>query len=91
MNNTLNLAIKKTAREFSVDPKLIENIYKSYWLFIKKRISNLSLEDMNQETFDSTTSNFNLPFIGKLYVNYDKIEKYRRQLKYFKNVRTKND
>ena len=91
MNNTLNLAIRKTARELSVDQKLVELVYKSYWYFIKEHISSLSLKDISQEEFDSTVTNFNLPYIGKLYVDYEKIEKYRRQLKFYEDVKAKRN
>ena len=89
MNNTLNLVIKKTARKLNVDPNLVENVYKSYWSFIKERVSEQPLRDMSQEEFDSSESNFNLPYIGKLYTSYDKIEKYRRRLKFYKDVKDK--
>lgn len=46
---------------------------------------------MTEEEFRKATTNFNIPYIGKLYVSYDKIEKYKRQLKNYQNVRTKKD
>lgn len=89
MNNTLNLAIRKVARKLSVDSELVESVYKSYWLFIKEHASSLPLREMGQEEFDSTVSNFNIPFIGKLYVDYNSIEKYKRQIKYNKDAKAK--
>ncbi len=91
MNNTLNLALRKTARRLSVDPKLVESVYKSYWLFIKTHIASLPLREMDKEEFDSTVANFNLPYIGKLYASYDKVEKYKRQLKFYQDVKAKEN
>jgi hypothetical protein len=88
MNNTLNLAIKKVARNLSVDQKLVEQVYKSYWFFIKEHISSLPLRDLSQEEYDSTVSNINLPFIGKLYVDYNKLAKYHEERKLYRDVKT---
>ena len=77
MNNTLNLAIRKVSRKLSVDQKLVEQVYKSYWMFIKEHISSLPLRELSQEEYDSTVSNVNLPYLGKLYVDYNKLRKVK--------------
>lgn len=77
MNNTLNLALRKVARNLSVDQKLVEQVYKSYWCFIKEHITNLPLRELSQDEYDSTVSNVNLPYLGKLYVDYNKLRKYQ--------------
>ena len=87
MNNTLNLAIKKVARNLSVDQKIVESVYKSYWLFIKEHISSLPLRELSREEYDSTVSNINLPFLGKLYVDYNKLEKYHKERKLYRDVK----
>lgn len=46
---------------------------------------------MSQEEFDSAVSNFNLPYIGKLYVDYERIERYKRQLNYYQDAKTKEN
>ena len=89
MNSTLNLAIQKVARKLSVDQKLVEAVYKSYWKFIKNQISSVSLKEISEEEFNSLDINFNLPYLGKLYVKYEKIERYRRRLKYLEDVKAK--
>lgn len=91
MNNTLNLALRKVARNLSVDQKLVEQVYKSYWCFIKEHISSLPLRDLSQEEYDSTISNINLPFLGKLYVNYGKLAKYQEQRKLYKDVKAEEN
>ena len=90
MNNTLNLAIRKVSRKLSVDQKLVEQVYKSYWMFIKEHISSLPLRELSQEEYDSTVSNVNLPYLGKLYVDYNKLGKYKeRREKLYKDVEVK--
>lgn len=85
-NSVLNLALKQASRKLSVDQKLVELVYRSYWKFIKERISNLNLREMTKEEFDSTDTNFNIPFIGKLYVEYYRIEKYQNHKKKLENA-----
>lgn len=91
MNNTLNLAIKKVARNLSVDQKIVESVYKSYWFFIKEHISSLPLRELSKEEYDSTVSNINLPFLGKLYVDYNKLEKYHKKRKLYRDVKSKEN
>lgn len=91
MNSTLNLALRQTARYFSVSPKLVEDIYKSYWKFIKETVSSKSLKEISDEEFDSSNLNINLPYLGKLYADKEKLNKYRRQLKYYQDVKIKEN
>lgn len=92
MNVVLNSAIKKIARKYSVSPELVLLVYKSYWNFIKTTISSLPLEEMTEADFEKTPTNFNIPYIGKLYTSHKKIIKHKNQLNYYrKNVRDKKD
>ena len=81
-NNALNSALRQAARRLSVDPKLVEGVYRSYWRFIREHVDGMRMKEMTQEEFDAATTNFNLPFIGKLYADKEKINKYNRQLKF---------
>ena len=92
MNNALNSAIHRVAYRLSVDPKLVESVYKSYWRFIKEQVASFDLKEMDMGEFNSVDTNFNLPYIGKLYVGTEKMEKYKRRKENFKkNVRTKEN
>lgn len=91
MNSTLNLALRQTARYFSISSKLVEEIYRSYWKFIKETVSSKSLKEISDEEFDSSNLNINLPYLGKLYADKEKLNKYRRQLNYYRNVKIKED
>ena len=46
---------------------------------------------MSLEELKSIDTNFNIPFIGKLYVDYETIQKYNRQLKFYQNVKCKKN
>jgi hypothetical protein len=86
------LALKQAARELSVPQELVEQIYKSYWRFIKETISNLPLKCATDEERKSLTTNFNIPYIGKLYVDDNRINSYKqRLLKYQEYVRSKEN
>lgn len=85
MNNSVNQAVKQVARKLSVDQKLVEQVYRSYWRFIKEHISSLNLRNIDKEEFDSIVTNFNIPYIGKLYVGYGRVEKYKKQFKKKRN------
>lgn len=60
-------------------------------MFIRETASSVSLGEISEEEFNSTDTNFNLPALGKLYVIYPKIEKYRRKLKEKNDVKAEND
>lgn len=91
MNSVLNWAINKVSRELCIDKKIVEAVYKSYWKFIKQNIEALSLEGLTKEECNTLQTNFNLPHLGKLYMEYDKIDKYKRKEKFIKNVETKEN
>lgn len=89
-SNSLNLALRQTARSLSIPLELVEKIYYSYWSFIKQTASSLPLKEGVEEELPEPT-NFNIPYIGKLYVDYDKVHKYNNQLKFYQNVKSKKD
>lgn len=85
MNSILDWATGQAARELGINPALAFLVYKSYWKFVRETIASLDLENMSEEDFSKVATNFNIPYIGKLYTGYDKIEKYRRKIKYLEN------
>ena len=90
-NSVLNSALKQASRKLNVDQKMVELIYRSYWKFIKEHVSSMVLRDMTQEEFDSVVTNFNIPYLGKLYVVYDRIENFKRKQKFYEDVKAEND
>ena len=91
MNSVLNSAIEKTSRELCIDRKTIEKVYLSYWKFIKATASGNPLKTMPYEEFVNARVNFNIPYIGKLYADYNKIKSYRKQFNYYQNVKNKKN
>ena len=89
-SNSLNLALRQTARKLSIPLELVEKIYYSYWSFIKDTAISFPLKEGIEEEL-SVPTNFNIPYIGKLYVDYDKVRKYNNQLNYYQNVKSKKD
>lgn len=90
-SNSLNLALKQAARKLSIPQELVEQVYKSYWSFVKDTIQNLPLKQTDEEGFGELTTNFNIPYIGKLYVDYNRVKRYNNQLKFYQNVRAKKN
>lgn len=88
-SNSLNLALRKTAREINMPLKFVQMVYSSYWSFVREYASSLPLKEITEDELDTLTTNFNVPYIGKLYVNGDKVRKYIKQLNYYRNVKTK--
>ena len=89
-SNALNLALKQASRKLSVDARLVESVYRSYWKFVHDYINNIgSVTELSKEEFDSIDKNFNIPYIGKLYMDYDKLQKYKRRLKNYQDVKAK--
>ena len=89
--NSLNLALKQTSRELSVPLELVEQVYKSYWSFVRETAQSLPLKTATEDEVKQMTTNFNIPYIGKLRVDYKQIQKYHNQLKYYQDVRSKEN
>lgn len=48
-------------------------------------MSEYDLNTLSDEEFKELAPNFNIPYIGKLYTNYDKVLKYRKKLNYYES------
>lgn len=90
-NSVLNSALKKASKKLNVNQKTVELVYRSYWKFVKEHVSSMILKDMSQEEFDAVVTNFNIPYIGKLYVVYDRIEKYKQKQKFYQDAEDKKN
>ena len=85
---SLNNIAKEVAERLGIPPQLVLNTYKAFCKHIKTSIESLPLkEDITEEEFKSYKTNYNLPYIGKLYCNYDDLEKAKKTLKYKNNDR----
>ena len=75
MNRPLNLAILDTARQLQLDAKYVRQVYYSYWHFIHDYLAQLSTNCILDNN-DGVPTNFNIPYIGKLYADP---KKYKTQ------------
>lgn len=70
------------AEELQLPIEVVKKAYTSYYEYIRIQISNTLLEDKELEDIDDLS--FNIPSIGKLYLN-------RNKLKRIKEVTNKNN
>lgn len=85
---TLNNIAKEVAQKLGISPQLVLNTYKAFWRQIKTNIEALPLkEEINEEDFKSYKTNYNIPYIGKLYCNYEDLERAKKIANYKKNDR----
>lgn len=91
MDNTLNLILAQVSRKLSVDKKLVEKIYDSYWAFFRDSISQQYYPSIPYEERKEYFVNINLPYIGKLFVSERKINNYFKQHYHYKYVKCKED
>lgn len=81
----LNKIYNQVAEQTGFNSKIVENIFTSYWLFIKSKAEELPFEkNLSEEEFNQISTSFNIPSIGKLYCTYDD---YKRTKERFKNIK----
>lgn len=77
---SLDNIAKEVSSNTGLQVQLIINTYKSFWRFIKENIEALPLkEDLSEEDFEGYKKNFNLPYLGKLYCNFEDWEKIKKK------------
>lgn len=87
---SLDIIAKEVAKKLDIPTQLVLDTYKAFWGYIKSNIVNLPLkEDLSEEDFNSLQRNFNLPYLGKFYCNYDSWLKAKNHLNYKNNDRHK--
>lgn len=71
------------SKELNVPSKVIEQIYRNYWLFIKESVSSIKFErDLKEEGFYKLRAAVSLPNLGKLACTYEKYLKIERKKEY---------
>ena len=79
---------KKVAAEYDLKVKDVAIAYKLFWKFIRDTIAALPLKDkMTEEEFNKLKTNFNLPSMGKLYIDPVKF----KYINYYYNAKNKKD
>ena len=71
--------LNKVAQELNLPKGVVKETYNSFFRFIKERIEELPLkEDLTTLELSKLKTNFNIPYIGKLYVtenSYNAVKK----------------
>lgn len=88
----LNEIYKEVAGELNLPKEVVKKAYQSFWKFIKVTISNLPFkDDLTQEEFDQLRTNFNIPSLGKLNCDYERLLGVKERYKYIHGIKKKND
>ena len=70
--------ISEASRNLNLDEDYVNEVYRSYWKYIRDTIVDLPLkEELSESQFNSLKTNFNIPSLGKLNCTYD----YYRRIK----------
>ena len=81
-------AINKVAGELNLEVEVVDEAYKSFYGFVREKISELPLkEDLSEEDFSALRTNFNIPSIGKLHCTYERYLGMKEQSKYIKRLK----
>lgn len=84
--------INKVAKELQLPEELVDKTYKAYWLFIRSKIQELPLnQDISYEDFNSLSTNFNIPSLGKLSCTYDKLLGVKKRFQIINNLKSKSN
>lgn len=84
--------LKRVSKELNLPLKVVKEAYESYWLFIRKSITDLPLkEDLSEEDFNKLRSNFNIPSLGKLACTYERMKGVKERFKYIDRIRNESN
>ena len=83
-------AVSKLSEELQLSEEVVDEVFKSFYAFIRETISSLPLkEELTEEEFNKLRTNFNIPAIGKLHCTYDRYRGMKEQRKYIRNLKEK--
>ncbi len=89
---TYKEAVESLSKKLNLPFKVVDKVYKSYWLAIRDKLSSLPLkEDLTEEEFNQLQTNVNIPSIGKLTCTYERYSKIKERYRYMQTLRNKND
>ena len=81
-------AVQKVSKELNLDEEVVDAAYKSFYGFIREKISELPLkEELTEEEFNALKTNFNIPSIGKLHCTYERYLGMKEQKKYIEKLK----
>lgn len=84
--------LKRVSEELNLPLEVVKKAYESYWLFIRKSITDLPLkEDLSEEDFNKLRSNFNIPSLGKLTCTYERMKRIKERFNYINRIRNEGN
>lgn len=87
-----NNILEKLSDELGLPKTVIEKTYMAYWKYIKMQIEVLPLkEDLTEEQFNKLKTNFNIPYLGKLAVTYDRYKRVKEKYKKYSDDKHKEN
>lgn len=68
--------VKIVANDLNIEESIVNRIYKYYWKYIKETIKGIPLKDnISIEELKKYKTGFNIPSLGKLVCNFNKIKR----------------
>jgi hypothetical protein len=79
---------KEVSQKLNIPEDVVDAAYKSFYEFVKEKITELPLKDeLSEEEFSKLKTNFNIPSLGKLHCTYERYTKVKERLKYFNKLK----
>lgn len=83
--------ISKVAAEQHLPYEVVDKTYKSFWLFVRTKLSALPLKsELSEEQFNQLRTSINIPSIGKFHCSYDRYKKVKQRYNYIKYLQDDN-
>lgn len=91
INRHLQEHEKEVARETNLPIEVVAQAYKLYWEFNKTVIKDIPINSLkSEEELSQYRTSINLPALGKLYTDWDKILNQRKRAKFLSKYRNQN-
>lgn len=82
--------IAKAAIKLNLPYDYVWKIYKAYWIYIRKYISEQPIKNIKtEEEFKQLQPNVNIPSLGKFYLEWERIQNKKQRNERNKNKKTK--
>jgi len=79
---------KEVSQKLNIPEDVVDAAYKSFYEFVKEKITELPLKDeLSEEEFSKLRTNFNIPSLGKLHCTYERYSKVKERLKYVNKLK----
>lgn len=84
-------AVRQTSEEMDIPFEVCKAAYLAQWQFIRDTIQELPLKTIPIEEFDSLRPNFNVPSLGKFYIEKNNFVKLRKAFEFINKKKQEND